>query len=383
MVETPLRRVLIAPDKFKGSLSAVEVAQAIGRGVKRAFPHARAIEHPVADGGEGTVDMALRHGFHAETVPVSGPMGDRVSATFALRDDTAVIEMASAAGLALLGTAGPSPATALQATTYGVGELVSAALDRGAMRIIVGVGGSATTDGGAGALQALGALIVDGAGGALDPGGAGLTRVGRLDLHGLGWVTEQAEIVVACDVEAELTGPSGAARLFGPQKGADPGTVELLERALEVWAGVVAEATGRDLRDRAGVGAAGGLAFGLASVLGARIAPGIDMLLDISGFNVEVVECDLVVVGEGSLDAQSLLGKGPLGVARRAADLGVPSIAVVGRSHISEEQALQAGLDAVIALTDHVGERRSMSDTATAIEEVVGRVLASRYRPAA
>ena len=378
MFDTPPRSILIAPDKFKGCLSAVEVASAIARGLHRACPDARLLEHPIADGGEGTVQMVLRQGFRPVVVQVSGPVGGRVSATIAIRDDTAVIEMASAAGLALLGEVGPSPESALRATTYGVGELISAALDHGARRIVVGMGGSATTDGGAGAVQALGALVIDSTGRAVGLGGIELTRAHGLDLCGLDRrVTMQAEIAVACDVEVHLTGASGAAETFSPQKGADPDTVALLERAMGVWAGVVHEATGRDLRDRPGAGAAGGLAFGLASVLGAMIVPGIDVLLDISGFSQAVAGCDLVIVGEGSLDAQSLLGKGPVGVARRAADLGVPSVAVVGRSLVTEDEARRAGLDAVIALTDHMDKKRSKSQTAAAVEEVVANALPS------
>jgi glycerate kinase len=372
----PPRAVLIAPDKFKGSLGATEVVRAVSRGLARAFPDARLYEHPIADGGEGTVEMAIRHGFRPVTVPVRGPLHGEVSATFALFDDTAVIEMASASGLALLGSQGPSPASARSATTYGVGQLITAALDHGVSRIVVGVGGSATTDGGAGALVALGAAVRDASGAPVPQGAKGLAQAHHLDLSGLDpRAQHQAEILIACDVESPLTGPQGAAVMFSPQKGADPATVAELEKAMETWADCVSSATGTDLTHRPGSGAAGGIAFGLAAVLGARIAPGIDVLLDISRFDQAVTECDLVVVGEGSLDAQSLMGKGPIGVARRAADLGVPSVAVVGRSLITADETRLAGLDAVLSLSDFVDSKQSMTRTADVIERVVAEHL--------
>lgn len=378
IVTAPPRSVLIAPDKFKGSLSATEVSRALVRAMSRVLPAARLHEHPVADGGEGTVEMALRHGFRPIAARVRGPLSGQISAVLAVLDDTAVIEMASAAGLAVLGSTGPTPETAMRSTTYGIGQLISAALDHGVSRVVVGVGGSATSDGGAGAVEALGAAILDASGARVSQGADGLKEACRLDLSALDpRACHQAEIVVACDVDALLTGPEGAAVMFSSQKGADPATVRELEGALNRWADLVHEATGGDLRLKPGSGAAGGLAFGLASVFGARIMSGIDVLLDISRFDQAVAECELVVVGEGSLDAQSLLGKGPIGVARRAADLGVPSVAVVGRSLISEEQARRAGLDAVIALTDFVDGARSMTDTAAVIEQVVSERLPS------
>jgi glycerate kinase len=372
------RSILIAPDKFKGSLSAIGVTAAVARGLSRIFPAARLYEHPIADGGEGSVEMALRHGFRPVTTEVRGPLSGPIPARFAVLDDTAVIEMAAAAGLALLGPEGPSPASAMRSTTYGVGQLIAAALDHGVTRVVVGVGGSATTDGGAGALVALGAAVRDASGAQVPQGAEGLLQASRLDLSGLDpRVLHHAHIVVACDVEARLTGPQGAAVMFSPQKGADPATVSELERALGNWADCVAKAIDADFSLEPGSGAAGGLAFGLASVLGARIAPGIDVLLDISRFDQAVSECDLVIVGEGSLDTQSLLGKGPIGVARRAADLGVPSIAVVGRSLISHHEARRAGLDAVINLADFVDEKRSMTQTAEVIEQVVAEHISA------
>lgn len=376
MPTTNLRSILIAPDKFKGSLSAPDVSDAMGRALEKIFPDARVHKHPIADGGEGTVEMALRHGFQPVRTTVQGPMGGGVTATFAVRGGTAVIEMASASGLSLLSAKGPSVDTALRSTTFGVGQLIAAALDYGATRIVVGVGGSATTDGGAGALQALGARIRDASGREVSMGGGALIDAARLDLGGLDIETlGQAEIIVACDVEAMLTGAHGAAQMFSAQKGADSATIAVLERAMGRWAGCVYQAIGNDFSQQPGSGAAGGLAFGLAAILNARIAPGIDILLDISQFDQTVVGCDLVIIGEGSLDAQSFLGKGPIGVARRAADFGVPSVAVVGRSAVTAAEARLAGLHGVIALADYVDETTSMTRTAEVIERILAEQL--------
>ena len=238
-------------------------------------------------------------------------MQQTVTATYALRDGTAVIEMASAAGLGVLGTGGPSPATARHASTVGVGALIKDALDRGADRIVLGVGGSATTDGGAGLLVGLGARLLDVHGEQLYPSGHSLGAVHTLDIGGLHPRLRDVELIVACDVDNPLTGPYGAAAVYGPQKGADPSTVAALDRALGRWADIVACRLVHDLRDQPGVGAAGGAAFGMAAVLGARLTSGIELLLDLGGFSDVITGASLVLVGEGSLDAQSLRGKGP------------------------------------------------------------------------
>jgi glycerate kinase len=371
-------RVVVAPDKFKGSLSAAAVAAAVGRGVRSVVPGAVVVEHPTADGGEGTVDMVLAHGYDAVTVTVSGPLGTPVDAVFAIQTPLAVIEMASAAGLPLLAS-GPDEDTATRASTYGVGQMITAALDCGATRIVLGVGGSATTDGGAGALTALGAELVDASGEPVSPGGGGLVSGSRLDLSGLDPRLVHADLVVACDVDNPLTGTTGAAAVYGPQKGATPARVAELDLALGHWAELVADATGQDLRDMPGAGAAGGLAFGLSAVLGARMTPGIALLLDVTGFDEVVRGADLVVVGEGSLDHQSLHGKGPVGVAQAAARHGVPVVAVVGRSTVSAEQARAVGIDAVYALTDvEPDESRSMNEAEPLLEDIAATVASDR-----
>jgi glycerate kinase len=324
----------------------------------------RLVEHPIADGGEGTVDMVLAHGFRAVSCEVRGPTGEPVTARYALREQTAVVEMAAAAGLGLLPD-GPDDDTARTATTYGVGQLLRDALDRGARRIVLGIGGSATTDGGRGMAAALGVRL-DGE---------------RLDLSALDPRLADASLVVASDVDNPLIGPSGAAAVYGPQKGAGPATVALLDRALGQWADLVAGATGRDLRELPGAGAAGGLGFGAAALLGAELRSGIDLLLELSGFAEVASGADLVVVGEGSLDEQSLRGKGPVGVAAVAARAGTPVVAVAGRCTVDAQRLRAHGVDAVYPLTDlEPDAARSMSGAAELLEATAERIAADRLR---
>ena len=282
--------------------------------------------------------------------------------------------MAAAAGLDRLPGGTADDGTARTASTYGVGELIRDALDRGARRIVLAVGGSATTDGGAGMVAALGGRLRT-ASGAAPEGGAGLLTVEELDLSGLDGRLGEATVVVACDVDNPLTGPAGAAAVYGPQKGATALTVELLDRALGRWADVVAAATGCDLRDRPGVGAAGGLAFGAAAVLGAEIRSGIEYLLELSGFAGTVAGADLVVVGEGSLDEQSLRGKGPVGVAAIAAHAGARVVAVAGRSNVAADRLRERGIAAVHTLAElEPDERRSMARAAELLEITAERI---------
>jgi glycerate kinase len=378
-VESGARLVVVAPDKFKGSLSATDAAGALARGLRRGMPDLRVMEHPIADGGEGTVEMVLRHGFRAVSLEVHGPTGEPVTATYALRADTAVVEMAAAAGLDRLPGGAPDDRTARTASTYGVGELIRDALDRGARRIVLAVGGSATTDGGAGMVAALGGRFWTASGPVLPEGGAGLLTVERLDLEGLDARLAEATVVVACDVNNPLTGSAGAAAVYGPQKGATAPTVALLDSALGRWADAVAAATGRDLRERPGVGAAGGLAFGAAALLGADIRSGIEYLLELSGFAGTVAGADLVIVGEGSLDEQSLRGKGPVGVAAIAARAGARVVAVAGRCTVDAEQLRAHGVDAVYPLTDlEPDAARSMARAAELLETTAERIAADR-----
>ncbi|RBY83387.1 glycerate kinase [Blastococcus sp. TF02A-26] len=369
-----LPRVVVAPDSFKGSLGSAAAAAALARGLRRGAPGAEVVEHAIADGGEGTVDLVLRHGFAPVDARVAGPLGTTVEARFALRGDTAVVEMATAAGLGLL-PGPPDDGTARAASTAGVGALLATALDAGARRIVLGVGGSATTDGGAGAVAALGARLLDAGGAAVAPGGAALLDLDRLDLGGLDPRLHDTELLVACDVDNPLTGPAGAAAVYGPQKGAGPETVALLDRALTRWADAVAAATGRDLRDVPGAGAAGGLGFAAAALLDARIVQGIGYLLEMTGFADAVRGADLVVVGEGRLDAQSLRGKGPIGVAADARAAGAEVVAVAGRSDLADPAA--AGLAAVYELRDLEPDPVASMRRAADLLEVVGERIAA------
>jgi glycerate kinase len=316
-------KIVVAPDKFKGSLPATQVAAAIAAGLHAGRPGAEVVTIPVADGGEGTVDAAVAAGF--ERVPLlatgpAGPAGAPVRTSYARRGEVAVVELAGVCGLARRPGGRPAPLTA---SSFGAGGVLRAALEAGARRIVLGVGGSASTDGGAGLLQALGARVLDTRGEPVRPGGAGLCDVATLDLTGLHRALYHADIILAADVDNPLTGPDGAAEVYGPQKGASPAEVDALAAGLRRWAAVVAAAVGRDWSRAPGAGAAGGVGFAALAVLGATRRPGIELVLDLAGFEGALDGADLVITGEGSLDAQSLAGKAPVGVARAAARHGI------------------------------------------------------------
>ena len=338
---------MIAPDSFKGSLAADQVAEALAEGVRRVRPDVEAVLRPIADGGEGTVAAALRAGYRPRTVTVSGPDGRRVEATLALDGTTAVVELATAAGLGQLER--PAPTTA---TTRGVGELLRAALDGGAERIVLGIGGSATTDGGAGMLQGLGVRLLDADGSELAPGGAALSRLDRVDLSGLDPRVAGVEFVVASDVDNPLVGPSGAAAVFGPQKGASPEQVAELDAALTRWAAVLGRDAGVDPAHERGAGGAGGAAAGAMAVLGARIVSGAGLVCDLVGLADALDGAALAVTGEGALDEQTLHGKAPSEVAIRARAAGVPCLAVAGVIRLPAERLAEAGFVAAHGLTE-------------------------------
>ena len=342
-------KIVVAPDKFKGSLPATQVAAAIAAGLHAGRPGAEVVTIPVADGGEGTVDAAVAAGFERVPVTAAGPAGDPVRASYARRGEVAVVELAGVCGLARLPGGRPAPLTA---SSFGAGEVLRAALEAGARRIVLGVGGSASTDGGAGLLQALGARVLDTSGEPVRPGGAGLREVAALDLTGLHRALYPADIILAADVDNPLTGPDGAAEVYGPQKGASPAEVAALDAGLRRWAAVVAAAVGRDWSRTPGAGAAGGVGFAALAVLGATRRPGIELVLDLAGFETALDGADLVITGEGSLDAQSLAGKTPVGVARAAARRGIAVVAVAGRSTLREAELAAAGIAAVYPLTD-------------------------------
>ncbi|MEU3255099.1 glycerate kinase [Streptomyces sp. NPDC006997] len=366
------RRVLIAADKFKGSLTAVEVARRVAAGLRRVAPETEVTALPVADGGDGTVAAAVAAGFERREVRVAGPLGGEVDAAFALRDGTAVVEMAEASGLQRLPTGVFAPLTA---STYGSGELLRAALDAGARTIVFGVGGSATTDGGAGMLSALGARFLDGAGEPVPPGGGGLAELVSADLSGLDPRLAGVELVLASDVDNPLTGPKGAPAVYGPQKGASPDDVAALDAALAHFAAVLEASGGLGARAAEyalapGAGAAGGIGYG-ALLVGARFRPGIEVMLAVLGFASALERAELVITGEGSLDEQTLHGKAPAGVAAAARAAGKEVVAVCGRLALAPEALGRAGIRRAYPLTDVEPDvARCIADAGPILERV-------------
>lgn len=342
-------KLVIAPDSFKESLSAPEVAAAIARGWSRARPHDDIHLRPMADGGEGTVDAVLAAtGGERRECRVRGPLGSPVAAHWGwLAEGTAVIEMAAASGLHWVPA---EQRDATRTTSFGTGELIRAALDAGARKIILGLGGSATNDGGLGLLQALGVRFLDQQGAVLGDGGAELARLHSIDISGLDTRLDAVEVEVAADVDNPLCGPRGASAVFGPQKGATPAQVEQLDAALQRYAQVAAQALGEDRSAYPGVGAAGGLGFAARAFLKARFRPGIELVAEVAGLAEAVQGAGLVITGEGRLDAQSLHGKTPVGVARVAAAAGVPVIALAGSLGEGYGRLHAAGIAAAFSL---------------------------------
>jgi glycerate kinase len=371
-------RVIVAPDKFEGSLTAGQAAQAIRAGLLRARPDAEVVGLPVGDGGAGTLEALVAAGFERVPVPASGPTGEPVAAAIAVQGHRSFVEMAEASGLKRLPGGRRAP---LEATTYGTGELLRAALARGVREVVLGIGGSATTDGGAGMAAALGARLLDQAGAELPPGGAALLRLARVDTAGLDPRLRHVAVTVAADVDNPLVGPQGAAHVFGPQKGAGPDEVLLLDSALRRYARVLAADLGVDVADIPGAGAAGGLGAGAIAFLGARLRSGIELVLDLVGFHEAVATADLVVTGEGKLDGQSLRGKAPVGVARAATAHGVPVVALAGVVEVADRELRAAGFEEALALTDlEPDPARSIAEAAPLLEglaERVGRAWAS------
>ncbi|MEU4895536.1 glycerate kinase [Streptomyces sp. NPDC044780] len=378
---TPPKRVLIAADKFKGSLTAVEVAERVTAGLRRGAPRGgeglRIEALPVADGGDGTVDAAVAAGFERRTARVTGPLGGPVTAAYALRGSTAVVEMAEASGLRHLPEGVFAPLTA---TTYGSGELLRAALDAGARTIVFGVGGSATTDGGAGMLGALGARFLREDGTPVAPGGGALRDLATADLSGLDPRLADTEIVLASDVDNPLTGPKGAAAVYGPQKGASEDDVAALDAALAHYARVLERAVGTSAAEYAlapGAGAAGGIGYGALLGLGAAFRPGIEVMLDVLGFATALAGADLVITGEGSLDEQTLHGKAPAGVAAAARARGIEVVAVCGRLALAPAALGSAGIRRAYALTDlEPDPSRCIAEAGPLLERTAQRLAA-------
>jgi glycerate 2-kinase len=366
--------VVVAPDKFKGSLSAAAVARAVAEGLRAAVPGVDVREHPVADGGDGTVEAALSAGYTRREVRCTGPTGTPVDAAVAVRDRVAVVELAEASGLRRLPGGRPAPTTA---TSRGTGELVRAVLDLGCRQVVLGIGGSACTDGGAGMVQALGGRLLDAAGAELGPGGAALADLDRLDLSGFDPRVAATEFTVASDVDNPLLGLHGAAAVYGPQKGATPADVALLETALTHWPAAARAAPCFDAVNAPGAGAAGGVGFAALVFLRARLRSGIDYLLDLLQVRAAIDGARLVVTGEGSLDDQTLRGKAPAGVAAAARAAGVPTVAVAGRSTLAPEALEPAGFARAYLLSDlEPDPERSMRDPAPLLRRLAARIAA-------
>ena len=343
-------RIVIAPDSFKGSLTALEAANAMEEGLKRVFPKAEIVKVPMADGGEGTVQSLVdATGGRIVKKVVTGPLGDKVEAQFGILGDgrTAVIEMASASGLPLVP---PDKRNPMVTTTYGTGELIKAALDMGCRRFIIGIGGSATNDGGGGMAQALGVKLLDKDGNDIPFGGGGLLKLDRIDISTLDPRIAESEIVVACDVDNPLTGPRGAARVYSPQKGATPEMVEILDKALERFAEAVKRDLGRDIKDVPGAGAAGGLGAGLMAFLNAKLQLGVDIVIEATGLEEKVKGADLVITGEGGIDSQTVYGKTPIGVAKVAKKFGIPVLAVAGGISDDASVVYEHGIDGLMSI---------------------------------
>jgi glycerate kinase len=382
-------RIVVAPDKFKGSLSALEAAQAMARGIVSVLPDAAVECVPMADGGEGTVDalVAATHGSeHRERV--TGPLGEPVDARFGLLGDgrTAVIEMATASGLVLVRRDRRDP---LRTTTRGTGELLRAAIARGASKIILGIGGSATNDGGAGLGQALGFRLLDDQGVEIGPGGGELERLARIDPSGRLGALNNVEIAIACDVTNPLCGPDGASAVYGPQKGATPDQVARLDRNLDRFAAIVERDLGVSIRDLAGAGAAGGLGGGLVAFADGKLHRGVELVIDAVGLRDRLQGAALCLTAEGALDGSSAFGKTAVGVSRLARSMGIPTIALAGAIGRGAEAVLAEGIDAYfsicpgpIRIDDAIARAGPLLERATA-QALRAFLAGGRYTPTA
>ena len=368
-------KVVIAPDSYKGCLSALEVAKAMERGVLSVFSSAEVRKIPIADGGEGTVAalVTATNGQFRQT-EVTDPLGNKIIAHWGVLGDgrTAVIEMAAASGLPLVPKERRDPRFT---TTFGTGELIQAALAEGLPKIIIGIGGSATNDGGTGMARALGVRFLDAAGREVAAGGGSLAEICQIDTSALDHRLKNTEIVVACDVDNPLCGTRGASAVFGPQKGATPEMVQQLDAGLAKYASCARQATGRDVAEKAGAGAAGGLGAGLMFFTPAQLKPGVEIVLDAVGFSDIVRDADFVITGEGRTDFQTAFGKAPVGVAKVAKTHGVPVFCISGGLGEGADDVLAQGIDAVMSICDRpLSLEECMAAGAQLIEPAAARL---------
>lgn len=372
-------KIVIAPDSFKESMTASEVCAAVEAGFRKVFPHADYLHASIGDGGEGTVQSIVdATGGKLVTLGVTGPLGNTVEAFYGITGDgkTAVIEMAAASGLHLVPFELRNP---LLTTTRGTGELIMNALDQGVERIVIGIGGSATNDGGAGMAQAIGVKLLDQDGKEIQAGGGALGELVTIDISGIDSRLHSVKVEVACDVTNPLTGPYGASAVFGPQKGADSEMVELLDQSLKHFAEVIEQTIGQSVKELPGAGAAGGLGAGLVAFLNGELKSGIDLVLDVIGFEKAIAGADLVITGEGRIDSQTIQGKAPVGVAKRAKLAGVPVLAIAGSIGDGYEAVYHHGIDAVFSVVQGaVSLEEALANGAANVEktsENIARIL--------
>lgn len=368
-------KILIASDSYKGSLSTAEVAEKIKAGALKVFPKAEFHMMPVADGGEGTVETLISClGGNYERVKVHKPNGGTKDAFYGILDDgTAVMEMAQASGITLVE---PEKRNIMEATTYGTGEMIKGALDKGCRKICIGIGGSATNDAGVGMAQALGASFKDREGKEIGPGGGSLKAIAEIDLTGLDSRLAETEITVMCDVTNPLYGPDGAARIYGSQKGATPENMEALDEGMKHLSDLMSSLGKKDIRWEKGAGAAGGLGWGLVIFVGAKLRRGIEAILDLCKFDREVAWADLIVTGEGRIDNQSVCGKVIDGVAKRAKAQGKPVIAIAGSLSDSAQEVYHVGVSAMEACVNQpMSVQQAMEHADTYLEMASERIF--------
>lgn len=368
-------KIVIASDSYKGSFSTLEVANSIEKGIRNVYKDAKIIKIPVADGGEGTVDaLVLGTNGRYEEVEVVGPLGEKVSAKYGILDgNIAVIEMAAASGLTLLDDTDLNP---LVTTTYGTGQLIRSAMEKGIRKIYVGLGGSSTNDGGIGMAQALGISFKDKLGNEVGYGGGELNKVWEIDCSNIHPLIKDTEIMVISDVQNPLCGVNGASNIFGPQKGATKETIEVLDNNLKYFGMKVKEYTGKDIINTPGAGAAGGLGGGLIAFCDAKIYSGIDKVLDITNIEEYLIDTDLVITGEGKIDGQSIFGKVPVGVAKRAKKYNIPVIAIVGSIGEGASDVYDYGIDIIIDIVDKpMTLEEAMSNVSDLIEKAAENII--------
>ena len=372
-----MKKIVVASDSFKGCLSSMQLADAVERAELQACPACDVVKIDVADGGEGTMDaLQCTLGGQKVCIEVSDPLGRSVCASYVILDDgiTAVVEMAAASGLTLLSQGERNP---LKTSTYGTGQLIADALDKGCRKLLIGIGGSATNDAGMGMLAALGYRFVDARGNALCGCGESLEQVASIDTTSVNPILAESEFIVACDVEAPLYGPKGAACVFAPQKGADPAMVARLDRGLKHFSDAVAKCRNfvEDYSYISGSGAAGGLGFGLVTFLNARLERGIDLVLDAIGFDSIIKDADLIITGEGKVDSQTLTGKAPYGILQRAKRQGIPVIAIGGSVQLYPDDAKRAGFADVLQISPSDMPLQEAIKPETATENICRTIL--------